>query len=213
MDNVLVLIADIESSKEVKEGERNKLQQKLQGVLENLSRENVGLLSPYTITLGDEFQAVFAIADHLFADLFKIQAALHPVTVRFSLGIGSIVTPINREQAIGMDGPAFHEAREGIKRLKESGDLFGLRMEGEENLSLKVINNSLQLMSHQMRKWNKRRFFILQMIKEGYDYKFITDELEISEVAFYKNKDAGSLDIIDELSDNIAQFINQELDL
>lgn len=213
MKNYLILIADIESSKEIREKDREELQKALQEVLERLNKENESLASPYTITLGDEFQAVLKSADRLFIDIFTILAALHPVSVRFSLGIGSVATPINKEQAIGMDGPAFHEAREGIQQLKEDGFLFSLRIEGEDNPQLKIVNNSLQLIAKEMRKWNKRRLSILQMIKEGFDYKVIAEKLEISKVSFYKNKDAGALDIIDELSDNIVQIINQKLGL
>jgi AcrR family transcriptional regulator len=48
-------------------------------------------------------------------------------------------------------------------------------------------------------------------MKEGYDYKEISEALEISKPAFYKNKDAGMLDVVGELSDNIAEVINQKL--
>ncbi|HKK47246.1 MAG TPA: SatD family protein [Balneolaceae bacterium] len=211
MNKSLVLIADIEASKEVKQGKREELQQKLKKVLETLSRENKGIVSPYTITLGDEFQAVFKNADHLFKDIFKILATLHPISVRFSLGVGDISTPINKEQAIGMDGPAFHEAREGIKQLKKSGYLFNIRIEEENDMIFKIINNSLQLISTEIRSWNKRRLLIFHLLREGHDYKSITQKLDISRAAFYKNKEMGALDIIDELSDNIAQIINEKL--
>jgi len=211
MKNFLVLIADIEGSKKIQEEEREKLQQNLQDLLETLNEENKNLISPYTITLGDEFQAVFKKADGFFVDVLKILATMHPVSVRFSLGIGSIATPINKEQAIGMDGPAFHESREGIQQLKKNGFLFSFRIEGVDDPQLRIINNSMQLVSQEMRKWNKRRLLIFQMLKEGYNYKEIARELEISEVSFYKNKEAGALDIIDALSDNIAQIINEKL--
>lgn len=211
MAKSLVLIADIESSREIEEGERDQLQQKLQEILEQLSEKGEGLVSPYTITLGDEFQAVFERADHVFVHMLKIMSALHPVAIRFSLGIGSIATPINTEQAIGMDGPAFHEAREGIELLKESGFLFHVESEGDDDLTLKIINGSLQLLSKQIRGWNKKRITILHMLKEGYDYKAIVKELDISQTAFYKNKDAGLLDVIDELSNDMAAIINQKM--
>ena len=211
MEKSLVLIADIEASRDVEGKDREVLQKSLKDILTNLNERGEGIVSPYTITLGDEFQAVFEEADHLFVQMLKIMAALHPVTVRFSLGIGSIDTPLNTEQAIGMDGPAFHRARKGIEILKENGFLFGIRSEDNEGLMLKILNNSLQLLSKQMRGWNKTRIKILYMLKEGCDYKVISDELDISRTAFYKNKEAGALEVIDELSDNMAAMINQEL--
>lgn len=211
MKKSLVLIADIEASRDIEGKDREVLQKSLKDILTHLNEQGEGIVSPYTITLGDEFQAVFDEADHLFVHMLKIMETLHPVTVRFSLGIGSIDTPLNTEQALGMDGPAFHRARKGIEILKENGFLFGIRSEDNADLMLKILNNSLQLLSKQMRGWNKTRIKILYMLKEGWDYKVISDELGISRTAFYKNKEAGALEVIDELSDNMAAMINQEL--
>lgn len=211
MERFLVLIADIEASKEIKEEQREMLQDRLQEELEEINQAEQAPLSPYTITLGDEFQAVFKKADGFFTHLFRILSVLYPVRVRFSLGVGSIATPINTEQAIGMDGPAFHEARNGIETLKESGFLFHLSVEEEHNATLDLINNSLQLLSHEIQGWKQNRLAILYLLREGYDYKEIVDQLDISPPAFYKNKEAGALEVVDELMDNISELINGQI--
>lgn len=212
MDKLLVLIGDIEDSQSVQDGDRKALQEVLSDKLQALNEEyKEGIVSPYTITLGDEFQAVFNSADVIFVQMLKIMSVIYPMGVRFSLAVGEIDTPINSEQAIGMDGPAFHEARNGIKMLKESGYIFNIGFEDKASPGLKIINNSLQLLSGRIRGWNKRRLIILHMMKEGYDYKEISEALGISTPAFYKNKDAGMLDVVGELSDNITAVINQKL--
>lgn len=212
MDKLLVLIGDIEDSQSVQDGDREALQEILSDKLQALNEEyKESIVSPYTITLGDEFQAVFDSADAIFVQMLKVMSVIHPMGIRFSLAVGEIDTPINSEQAIGMDGPAFHEARNGIEMLKESGYLFNIDFEGEVSPGLKIINNSLQLLSGRIRGWNKRRLIILHMMKEGYDYKEISEALGISKPAFYKNKDAGMLDVVGELSDNITAVINQKL--
>lgn len=211
MSRFLVLIADIESSKEIKEENRGALQVKLQAELDHLNQTDHAPVSPYTITLGDEFQAVFEDTERLFIDLFRISAVLHPVKARFSLGVGSVATPVNTEQAIGMDGPAFHEARKGMEMLKKSGYLFQLNVEGGDNATLGLINNSLQLLSHEIQAWKKNRLTILYLLREGYDYKKIVEELDISPPAFYKNKEAGALDVISKLMDNISELINEQI--
>lgn len=212
MSNYLVLIGDLEQSQAVKEKEREQLQEKLASVLELLNSEaENGLVSPYTITLGDEFQAVFDNADIVFTHILKIMAAVHPVGVRFSLAVGRIDTSINTEQAIGMDGPAFHKARKEIEQLKESGYLINISFTDRNTSTLKIINNSLALVSGQIKSWNKRRLVILHMIQEGYDYKEISEALEISKPAFYKNKDAGMLEVIQKLCSNISDVINKNL--
>lgn len=211
MEHALVLIADIESSKEINEEERGLLQDKLKDELKALNETEQRPLSPYTITLGDEFQAVFENIEGLFTHCFRVLALLYPVRVRFSIGVGSIATPLNEEQAIGMDGPAFHEARQGIEELKESGFLFTIKLEEEEGAQLNLINDSLQLLSHELQKWNQNRLSILYLLQEGYDYKQIARRLDISQTAFYKNKEAGALDVVCNLTDHISELINQKL--
>ncbi len=89
--------------------DRAGLQKSLLGVLARLNKSHAGsLLSPFTLTLGDEFQALLPDASALWRMIANIQAELHPVRVRFGIGVGEIVTEINREAALGMDGPAFH---------------------------------------------------------------------------------------------------------
>ena len=76
----IVLIGDIVSSKQITD--RALIQERLAAALEELNnRQDPDLASPYTITLGDEFQAVFDSADALFCDAISILLALHPEQV------------------------------------------------------------------------------------------------------------------------------------
>ncbi len=209
MGKYIVLIGDIEASKDLNETERYKVQEQLKNVLKELNSTCEDIESPYTVTLGDEFQAVFSRADKLFIHAWKILAALYPVKVRFSFGIGEITTSINKQQSLGMDGPAFHIAREGIEFLKESGFIFKLSVQGQDHTVLSALNNSLYLFSDQVRAWNKNRLSILYMLEIGKNYKEITKKLGISEPAFYKNKEAASLEVVLNFCNNITEIINK----
>ncbi len=209
MNQAIIIIGDIEGSRELKKKGREEVQEKLQKILDEINKGASGLASPYTVTLGDEFQAVYSRADELFTHCWKILSTVHPVKVRFSVGVGEIVTPINEEQAIGMDGPAFHAARDGIDRLKESGFLMQIGYEENSDTTLlKILNGTLHLLSREVRNWNKNRITMLHMLKEGLDYKEISSGLGLSQAAFYKNKEAGMLDEIIELTDNMAEMLN-----
>ncbi|MGK7389612.1 MAG: SatD family protein, partial [Candidatus Cyclobacteriaceae bacterium M2_1C_046] len=152
---------------------------------------------------------VFSSAEKLFVHIWKILAAVYPVKVRFSIGVGQITTSINKEQALGMDGPAFHLAREGVETLKENGYLFKISVQKVHSSFLSVINNSLYLFSDQVRSWNKNRLSILYMLENGLNYKQITNKLGISEPAFYKNKEAASLEVVIALCNDISEIINE----
>lgn len=209
MDSYIVLIGDIEASKELEETERKRVQNALKDVFEEINESCSTIESPYTVTLGDEFQAVFSRADRLFIHVWQILAALHPVKVRFSIGVGQITTSLNREQSLGMDGPAFHLAREGIELLKQSGYLFNISVQGNKNAFVSAMNNSLYLFSDQVRSWNKNRLSILYMLETGKNYRQITKKLGISEPAFYKNKDAASLDVVIDFFKDVSEIINE----
>lgn len=210
MEKAVIIIGDIKGSRDLEDTEREEVQEQLKQILQQINQDASGLASPYTITLGDEFQAVYNGAEDLFTHCWRVLSAVHPVKVRFSIGVGTIVTPINRDRAIGMDGPAFHAARDGIEELKESGFLMhiGYEEKSEEGL-IRILNGTLQLLSREVRDWNNNRISMLHMLKKGMDYKAISKELGLSKTAFYKNKEAGMLDEIIELTDNIAEMLNK----
>src|SRR5580698_4555464 len=118
----LVVIGDVVASKQLPE--RANFQRQLGKWLSSTSHSNENLASPYTITLGDEFQAVYRNATFLFGDLVSIMTAIYRAKVKISLGIGKLTTRLNRKQALGMDGPAFHRARELMTDLKQQSNLL-----------------------------------------------------------------------------------------
>src|SRR5438046_7843335 len=117
---VLCVIGDIVKSRKLPQRDRVQLQL-AKGLKEVNTIAGRRLLSPYTLTLGDEFQAVYGHADQLFYDLWSIVYRIHPTRLRFSVAVGALSTRINRRSAVGMDGPAFHEARSGIDELRRRG--------------------------------------------------------------------------------------------
>jgi hypothetical protein len=139
----LVVIADVIASRQLPD--RAAVQRRLRESLgaRNAARPAADLLSPYTLTLGDEFQVVPARARGVFRDLLQVMADLAPVALRFALGLGDIDTSINPEQAIGMDGSAFHLARDAIGSLKDDGGLC--RVAGLKGVDAELVNHGLAL--------------------------------------------------------------------
>ena len=214
---MIVLIGDIIDSKQLDGKKRKQVQSLLLEQFDEINREADSIVAPYTITLGDEFQALYADASTLWEDCWKILAKLHPVSVRFSAAIGSISTPINKEQAIGMDGPAFYIARDNIEEMKKSNRLFSVGIEEVQNdiekqAVLNLMNSSLRLLSKEMKSWKKVRFQILIMLNEGIPVKEIAKQLQISETAVYKNREDGELSLVIQLKESIKKLLNIESD-
>lgn len=205
--NYISLIGDIVNSRGIKS--RDTFQKKLDSELKKINKENPNLLSPYTLTLGDEFQAVYGKADNLFIDIWKLMIGLHPQKVRFALGVGTLTTPVNPKRAIGMDGPAFHYARSGISELKKTPYL--MKIEGQNIKHLSLMNNTLFLISQVSGGWGLNRFQVLNGLLQGWASNKIASSLGISAVAVYKNIKAGSLDLIIDLQKEISNVLNEVL--
>lgn len=200
----LVLIGDLVASR--RSSLRQQLQEQLKGALDDLNRDRSGLISPYTLTLGDEFQVVYERADRLFADCLSIAAAVHPVRMRFAISLGDISTELNPEQALGMDGPAFYQARDGIDALKRSGELFTLA--GLNDTDQALAAGGLGLFSHQLSKWQANRLRILSHLLQGWRVERIAKQLDISEQAVYKNINSGGLHAVIRLLTALTDTLN-----
>lgn len=207
MTKHLVLIADIESSRKVTD--RGALQESLKSLLRHLNLEPAGRISPLTITLGDEFQAVYGSAERVFTDAVEILAGLHPQVARFSFGIGPITTAINPNAALEMDGPAFYAARDGMSALKKDHGL--LRVSGIDAAGLDLVNSSLFLVGSEIRSWNALRLRALAALNRGLNVRQIAAETGVSDKAIYKTIADGHLHQVRKYLKDAAEVINGQL--
>lgn len=211
MPEYLALIGDLVDSKQL--ARRAELQQRLAAVLRELNRRSRPA-SPFTLTLGDEFQAVYASADTLFGDVLVIMRRLHPVRVRFAIGLGAIATPINRQRALGMDGPAFHRAREAMTELKNTPYRVRIRGESagpERDDPWTLLNHLFNFVTHQLAGWKPTRLRVLQGLLQGDSVSELAKELRISKVAVYKNINAAALDEVRGLCSEVTRLLNRKL--
>ena len=117
----LALIADVIDSKMVQE--RFNLQKQLEETLRKMN-ELFGdyLASCFTLTLGDEFQALLKVDAPVFQIIDTLRSELSPTQLRFGIGLGEIVTAIDPLQSIGADGPAYWNARAAINLVHQKND-------------------------------------------------------------------------------------------
>lgn len=204
----IILIGDIVKSRDSEN--RTQLQKRFQQLLAKLNKTKEGIISPYTITLGDEFQVILTDGKRAVRDAVKIQAALHPVKIRFSFAIGELSTPINKEHAIGMDGPAFHSARTGIDELKDTGALY--QMDGFKQPVAELANACLKLVSNTVQRWKNYRWDIMVSLNEGKEVKAIATELGISDKAVYKNITDGHIKDVMQALNILGDIMNKTLE-
>lgn len=201
----LALIGDLVESKQITD--RYGFQSNLSKSLSSLG-EGV-LASPYTLTLGDEFQALYNKGTGVFYDVLALRLAIYPIRCRFSFAIGEITTPVNKKQAIGMDGPAFHIAREQIETLKKTEDLLAISgLEGEVG---EFVSSAMNLLWASTESWNDNRLKIMLNELKPVSQRSATYPLHITQRAINKNiRDARIVEWVD-LVTTLEIMINQGL--
>ena len=131
----LALIADVIDSKMVQE--RLDLQKQVEKTLQKMN-EIFGdyLASRFTLTLGDEFQALLKVDAPVFQIIDTLRSELNPTQLRFGIGFGEIVTAIDPLQSVGADGPAYWNARAAINFVHQKNDYGNTQIyfsSGKEN--------------------------------------------------------------------------------
>lgn len=169
----IAVIGDMVNSKNI--AERKEIQDKLTNLLDHINKTFPSdIASKFMITLGDEFQGLLRSGGHVLEILDTIEREMHPVKMRFGIGVGGITTDINPEIPLGADGPAYHHAREMVQDLKRTEKKkmeprlnMKIRIEGYPDAS-ELINTIFLLNTVLKEKWtNRQREIIGEYLKCG----------------------------------------------
>lgn len=172
------LIGDIINSKNISIDNalqvRNEVQMKLNTILEEINKKySDGIAANFLITLGDEFQGLLNSPNYIFEIIETIKLNIFPTRLRFGIGIGDIYTQINRDMALGADGPAYHNARKNIDLIKtlEKGKMNGsvnIMVREETSLhphEINLINSNLQLCTFIESNWTLKQRELIKKIR------------------------------------------------
>jgi predicted XRE-type DNA-binding protein len=156
-ENLIAIIGDIVDSKKIPIDKRNLYQNKLKEVLSQINkRYEEEICSNFIITLGDEFQGVINSATHLFNMIEMVEMAMDPIHLRFGIGVGPLLTQINREASIGADGPSYHRARKSIMVLKKDKEnIQNIYIETGNRLFNDELNAHLYWVCRTFNTWSK----------------------------------------------------------
>lgn len=169
----LVILADIIGSRSIVD--RHSVQKQLEKVLKTINNTyNDALASQFIITLGDEFQGVLNTGVPAMKIIDKIQCQMHPIKLRFGVGVGSLSIPLKKVTSLGSDGPAFHLAREMISQVKkletkklEPKTSLLIGIEGRPDTT-RILNSTLKLVSAIQGGWTERQRQVMAMLEEDH---------------------------------------------
>ncbi len=196
----------IESSKR----EPGRLMADFKKVVEHINEVyKKSILSPLTITLGDEFQGVINGAEAAFQIIFAWEEELlklkSPFKLRYVLVEGKIDTPLNRKNAHAMLGSGLTEARTMLASMKSSKSRFAVKFQDAH--ASKKITLALHVLQGITDRWTPLQKKIAHLFLELGDYKVVANKLGKDASAIWRRKNSLLIEEYINLKKLIFQLI------
>ena len=174
-NSYIAIIGDLKNSRIL--NDRNRVQNQLKNLLNRVNEKySEDISAKFMITLGDEFQGLLHDGAHVMDMIEEIQREMHPVEIRFGIGVGPITTDINVEMAIGADGPGYYKARQAIDFLKENEQKsmthasdIRIEFDGDNAEAAAVMNTVFSLLTVIKAHWTERQREIIRDTMENKD--------------------------------------------
>jgi len=197
----LAVIADIVGSRTITD--RGAFQKRLIRAITSINKSLAQTIrSRFVLTVGDEFQGLLASEEQIVAIMASFRSAIHPIELRFGIGVGRISTPL-RPEALGMDGPCFHFARSALKRASKRGTPVEVEAgELQEPFSIYAL-----LYGALRGLWTQRQRQVIDLAMSGMEGKKIASRLSISPPAVTQHLGAASWKEIEEATRNWQQAL------
>ncbi len=154
------------------------------------------ILSPLTITLGDEFQGVVQDLRSAVDIIFHIDRQLVATNlvfrIRFSLQYGAIETIVNTENAHGMLGEGLTKARKGLEELKQKKVHY--RLVTQHAGTDEMLNGLFRLYDSLYSDWSQNDREYLKCFFEKDDYKWVGEQLSKDPSTVWRKRNSLKLD-------------------
>ncbi len=172
----VALIGDIRGSRELED--RAQVQERFERTLEDANEAfDEAIAADLVITTGDEFQGLFATPSAALEALVAIADELAPVRFAFGLGRGALETKL-KPQAVGMDGPCFHRAREALEAASQQ-QAFA-QVSGFGSSTDTWANTVLILVGVIRERWTDRQLAFIRALRELPTQQAVAERFEVS---------------------------------
>jgi len=149
------------------------------------------ILSPLTITLGDEFQGVLKDLKTSLEIILALEESIickkFNFKLRYILNQGEIDTPINNETAYEMLGSGLTEARFKLNDLKTEKFRFEVLIDNK--LQNDILNNAFKIFDEITKKWNvESDYEIVSNFIKFKDYKIVAETMKKTRSQIWKRE-------------------------
>ncbi|MFQ3295629.1 MAG: hypothetical protein ACI9EZ_000999 [Halobacteriales archaeon] len=205
----VALIGDIRGSRDV--DDRQEVQTEFKRVVDALNEQvaSSAIASPFTVTTGDEFQVLLTDASAAVDAAVAASDRFHPARLRFGIGRGGLDTELNPTQAIGMDGPCFHRARDAIDSAREDG--AWLRVAGWSDGLEAHVNAMFDLVQCVREDWTDRQAEFAQALAEAGTQNRVADRYDVSKSTVSESLSAGHVKAVRAAERSLASVLQQGL--
>lgn len=189
----VVLMGDIVGSEKTSSTEH--LHAALNNVVDEANeRRSASILSPLTITLGDEFQGVItSLRDGaIIARELRLQLMVDDIDCRFVIGTVELKTSLNRDRAWNMMGLGLAQAREKLNE-KKTDTLYRFSLPGEERTEALLDAIGIGITSTE-RRWTRTQLHDIAESLDGRSALEIARIRNVSVHSVYKAKSNGEFD-------------------
>ena len=195
MDYV-ILMADILESREK---DANELMLEFKETVKYINDNwQSNIISPLTITLGDEFQAIIDTVENAVNIIIEIEEFIlekeFTFKLRYVLNFGKIETEINREIAHEMLGEGLTDARKALTDLKNSESRFLIKFKKEDWRIEKMLNDTFKIFQYYIDSWKVNDYRIASHFIKLDDYKVIADKLGINRSTAWRRRKSLNID-------------------
>lgn len=190
-----ILMADIIESSSL---DPKSTMQQFQSLVRKINKSFANqLLSPLTITLGDEFQGVakdlISSVNIIIALEEKIINQRIPFKLRYALRYDQIGTPINKTIAHGMLGAGLTNTRQELSKMKKDQNRFSIFC--KTRVASEILNESFIVYQEIIDRWDlEKDFELVDSFLKHKDYKIVANELGRDRSLIWRRK--KTLDIV-----------------
>ncbi len=190
-----ILMADIVSSGSL---DSTKAMASFKKLVQTANKQHKAeLLSPLTITLGDEFQGIICDLSAALRVMISLEEGLISLNpgfrLRYSLNYGEIGTPINPKIAHEMLGDGLTTARKNLNELKNSNSRFSISLVNKK--MTQIFENAFVIYQQIVDRWKPENDYdIAAGLIENHDYKIVAKKLGRNRSLIWKRE--KNLDMI-----------------
>ena len=203
MQQYLVITADMIDSKQ-----HQNFNKKLVKMLADF--QNPALLTPVTLSRGDELQAVVKNLGAFPKILRELRYACLPYRLRIGVGMGKIEELVAGKSSWEMNGEAFYQARQALESLGKVKKSVTTMLSGCSQLDL-TFNTILSLIDTIMADWTLDQWKAVQTYEAVGTYAKAAKKLDVSWQNVQKHCHAANWEVIQAAEESTKVLLLQRV--